>query len=83
MFDLSAPEGYLGTDAISLGDIISSPDVALKQMSYNFSQNWLQMAVAGFSVGFTTRMAKRLLRKQIANINRNVAKPLFGGDFKL
>ena len=74
--------GYGGVSEISLSDIVSTPDQAFQQMSSNFMNNWQQMAITGFMVGLTFKFTKRLLRKQIANINRNIMKPA-GLGFKL
>ena len=59
-----------GLQSISLSEIVKHPDLALPTVTSNFRQNWQEMALAGFATGLTFKFAKRILRKQISNINR-------------
>ena len=59
-----------GLQSISLSEIVRHPDTVLPAVTSNFRQNWQEMALAGFATGLTFKFAKRILRKQIANINR-------------
>ena len=70
--------GYktLGADVISLGDIASSPGLALEAFSSNFMNNYQSMAVQSIVTGLTFKFGKKLLRRPIGNINRNIMKPL-------
>ena len=72
----------VGGGAISLGDIVSSPDQAFGIVQNNFMNNYQQMAVQSIGVGIGFRVGKRLLRRPINNVNRNIFKPL-GAGFKL
>ena len=72
-----------GTDQISLGDIITEPGQAVSIMASNFQGNLLPMAVAGFTTSVGFNVGKRLLRKPISNINRNIMKPLFGSGIRM
>lgn len=72
-----------GAGEISLGDIMSEPGLALNQMSANFQNNLAPMAIAAFTTSITFRVGKRLLRKPIANINRNIMKPALGAGIRL
>ena len=67
---------YSGTDAISLADMVSSPDVAFATMSSNFENSWQAMAIKSVGIGLTFKFGKKLLRRPIANVNRNVFKSL-------
>ena len=67
---------YSGTDAISLADMVSSPDVAFSTLTSNFESNWQAMAIKSLGIGLTFRFGKKLLRRPIANVNRNVFKQL-------
>ena len=73
----------IGADAISLGDIASEPGLAFSTMANNFQSNLVPMAFAAFGTSFTFRIGKRLLRRPIANINRNIMKPALGAGIKL
>lgn len=82
----SRPEQTLtvsGAGEISLGDILSEPQLALETMSSNFQNNLAPMAIAAFTTSMTFRIGKRLLRRPINNINRNIMKPALGAGIKL
>jgi len=65
-----------GAGQISLGDIVQSPSLALDTLSSNFMSNYQNMAVQSIVTGLTFKFGKRLLRRPISNINRNIMKPL-------
>jgi len=73
----------VGAKEISLGDIVSNPGIALSEMSKNLQNNLVPMAVASLTTGVAFRFGKRLLRRPINNINRNIMKPLLGAGIKL
>lgn len=72
----------VGGESLSLGDIVSSPEMAFSVMQSNAMNNWQGMIVqsAGINIGF--RLGKRLLRRPISSVNRQIFKPL-GAGFKL
>lgn len=72
----------VGGESLSLGDIVSSPEMAFSVMQSNAMNNWQSMIVrsAGINIGF--RLGKRLLRRPISSVNRQIFKPL-GAGFKL
>ena len=72
----------VGGGAISLGDIVSAPDQAFGIVQSNFMNNYQAMAVQSLGIGISFRLGKRLLRRPISNVNRNIFKPL-GAGFKL
>jgi len=72
----------VGGGAISLGDIVSAPDQAFGIVQSNFMNNYQNMAVQSIGVGIGFKLGKRLLRRPISNVNRNIFKPL-GAGFKL
>jgi len=72
-----------GQGAISLGDIMAEPTLALDTMQANFQSNIMPMAVAAFTTSLTFRIGKKLLRRPISNINRNIMKPALGTGIKL
>lgn len=73
----------VGAGEISLGDLISEPSLAVSTMAANFQNNLAPMAIAAFGTSITFRIGKRLLRKPINNINRNIMKPALGAGIKL
>jgi len=72
-----------GQGEISLGDIMSQPQLALDTMASNFQNNLAPMAIAAFSTSMAFRIGKRVLRRPISNINRNIMKPALGAGIKL
>lgn len=66
----------VGGGSISLGDIVSQPDQAFGIIQSNVMNNWQGMIVqsAGINIGF--RLGKRLLRRPISSVNRNIFKQL-------
>ena len=80
---LANPQGWSGAGAISLGDIISEPGQALSVMASNFQSNVIPMAMQGVAVGIGFRFGKRLLRRQLSSVNRNLVKPMLGAGIRL
>jgi len=52
-------------------------------MGMNFQANILPMAIAGFTTSIGFKVGKRLLRKPIGSINRNIIVPALGAGIKL
>jgi hypothetical protein len=73
----------VGASEISLGDIVSNPGLAFGEMTKNLQSNLVPMAVQSLITGVSFRFGKRLLRRPISNINRNIMKPLLGAGIKL
>ena len=71
-----------GTDELSLADIVQNPSLALSQMGKNLQSNIVPMAVSSLLTGVTFRFGRRLLRRPIANINRNLVKPALGAGIR-
>ena len=72
-----------GANEISLGDLLSNPSLAVGTMADNLSSNIVPMAVGAATTAVTFNVGKRLLRKPINNINRNLMKPLLGAGIRL
>jgi len=62
--------------AMTLSSIVSDPGSSFDAMSANFMANYQAMAVSAIGIGITFKFAKKLLRKPIANVNRNLLKPI-------
>ena len=65
-----------GAGAMTLSSIVSDPGSSFDSMSANFMANYQAMAVSAIGIGITFKFAKKLLRKPIANVNRNLLKPI-------
>lgn len=78
--DLSVMVGH---GEISLADLMSEPGMAVTQMASNFQNNIVPMAASAFGVSVGFRIGRRLLRKPIANINRNLVVPALGRGIAL
>ena len=72
-----------GGDVLSLADITRNPGLALSEMGKNLQANIVPMAVASLVTGVSFRFGKRLLRRPIGNINRNLVKPMLGAGIRL
>lgn len=71
------PMSYRNPDqVVSLGDIINQPSLAVGALQSNFMSNYQAMAVQAFGTRLAFKFGKRLLRQPIANVNRNIMKPL-------
>ena len=81
--DMTATGEFVGTDVISLADIATEPAVALSTLAMNFQKNLLPMSLAALTTSFTFRIGKRLLRRPISNINRNLVVPALGAGIRL
>ena len=81
-FDGSGAAGGAGygmtttNGAMTLQSIVSDPGSSFDSMSANFMANYQAMAVSAIGIGITFKFAKKLLRKPISNVNRNLLKPL-------
>ena len=65
-----------GAGSMTLTSVVSDPGSSFDTMSANFMANYQAMAVSAIGIGITFKFAKKLLRKPIANVNRNLMKPL-------
>jgi hypothetical protein len=72
-----------GAGEISIGDLMKEPSMALDTMASNFQSNLAPMAIAAFGTSITFRIGKKLLRRPISNINRNIIKPALGAGIRL
>jgi len=71
-----------GAESLSLGDIVSAPEMAFSVMQANAMNNWQGMIVQSAGINIAFRLGKRLLRRPISSVNRQIFKPL-GAGFKL
>ena len=86
----NTPVGFIGFDgaggtalattnggaSVSLQSLVADPGSSFDAMQSNFMASYQNMAVQAIGIGITFKFAKKLLRKPIANVNRNMMKPL-------
>jgi len=65
-----------GSGGMTLQSIISDPGSSFDSMSSNFMNSYQAMAVSSIGIALTFKFAKKLLRRPISNVNRNLMKPL-------
>ena len=65
-----------GAEELSLSELVQHPDVAFSTMQSNFMSNYQAMAIQSLVTSFSFRFGKKLLRRPISNVNRNIMKPL-------
>ncbi len=63
---------FRGLQAISLGDILKTPQQALPQIQANLMQNWQAILVGSFMTAFAFKATKKVLRGPIGKINRGL-----------
>jgi len=72
-----------GAGEISLADIMSEPTLAISTMTDNFQKNMLPMAFAAFGISITFRIGRRLLRRPLASVNKNLITPALGKGIRM
>ena len=65
-----------GAGQLSLSEIITHPTTAFTGMQANFMANYQTMAVQAIGIGVGFKVARKLLRRPISNVNRNIMSPL-------
>ena len=73
----------VGAGEISLGDIMSNPSLALSTIAQMFRSNLLSMSLAAFTTSITFRIGRRMLRRPLASVNKNLVKPVLGAGIRL
>ena len=65
-----------GAEQLTLTEIVTNPGVALSGMQMNFMSNYQNMAVQAITINLGFKLGKRLLRKPINTVNRELITPL-------
>ena len=65
-----------GAGQLSLSEIITHPTTAFTSMQASFMANYQTMAVQAIGIGVGFKVARKLLRRPISNVNRNIMSPL-------
>ncbi len=82
VFQTALTTGYTsstGADKITLREVFSNPTVGFAVTQANLFNNWQSMMVKSIGWGIGMKVGKKLMRRPIANINRNIFKPLAMG----
>lgn len=70
---------YVNKDgAITLQEIIATPDLALMAVMDNAKANIIPMAMASIATGVSFRILKSVLRRPLSNVQRNLINPFLG-----
>ena len=79
VFQTALTTGYTsstGADKITLREMFNNPTVGFAVTQANLFNNWQSMMVKSIGWGIGMKVGKKLMRRPIANINRNIFKPL-------
>ena len=74
--------GFVSGAGIGIRELIQDPE-ALGQVADNVQANLPTMLMQSLTVGVTERVFKSVMRRPLANVNRNIVKPLLGAGVKL
>jgi len=69
--------GGYGGSAYGIAELIADPNL-FANVADNAQKNAVSMAIQGATIGVGFRMFKKLLRRPISNVNRNIFTPLLG-----
>jgi hypothetical protein len=72
-----------GANPLSLRDIMQDPGFAANAILGRGQANLVSMAVQAATVSVGMRLFKRLLRRPLSNIQRNLVKPALGAGVRL
>jgi len=72
-----------GANPLSLADIVGNPGFAANAIIGRGRANALGMAMQAATVSVSMRLFKRLLRRPLANVQRNLIKPALGAGVRL
>jgi hypothetical protein len=72
-----------GANPLSLRELINNPEFAANAVIGRGRANALNMAMQAATVSISMRLFKRLLRRPLSNIQRNLIKPAIGAGVRL
>ena len=70
MWSITPISGYAGVAALSLRDLMDSPEQAFQQIEANLRNHWVELLVASTIFTASAKFGKRALRGPINNANR-------------
>ena len=65
-----------GAEELTLSEIITHPTAAFMGMQTNFMANYQTISVQAIGIGVGFKVARKLLRRPINNVNRNIFREL-------
>jgi len=72
-----------GQGQISMGDLMTEPSMALDTMAANLQSNLIPMALASFTTSISFRVGRKILRRPLSSITRNILHPVFGKGVRM
>tara|TARA_Y100000004_G_C8875684_1_gene395292 strand:+ start:640 stop:945 length:306 start_codon:yes stop_codon:yes gene_type:complete len=70
---------YVNKDgAITLSEIVATPDLALMAVMDNAKANLIPMVLASAGTAVSFRILKSVLRRPLSNVQRNLINPFLG-----
>ena len=72
-----------GQGQISMGDLMTEPSMALDTMAANLQANLIPMALASFTTSISFRVGRKILRRPLSSITRNILHPVFGKTVRM
>ena len=80
------PKGYgsaIGADRITLRELLDDPGFVAATVVGRGQANMIPMAISAATVSVGMRLFKRMLRRPLSNIQRNLVKPALGAGVRL
>lgn len=74
--------GGLGGSGQSISELINDPSL-IAVMAQRGSQNFSKIVIQSFMTGIAFRFGRRIMRRQLSSISRNLIKPALGAGVRL
>lgn len=74
--------GFVSGPGLGIKELIDDPS-ALNSVLSNAQKQLPNMLMQSFMLGITERVFKQVMRKPLANVNRNIVVPLLGRQVRL
>jgi hypothetical protein len=74
--------GGLGGSGQSIAEVIKDPSLIMV-MANRGSENFVNIVAQSFVTGLMFRFGKRLMRRQLSSINRNLVRPALGAGVRI
>lgn len=75
--------GFVSGPAIGIKELLDPGSGSFGQIVDNLSANLPNMLIQSVILGVTERVFKSVMRRPLANVNRNIVKPLLGAGVRL
>ena len=74
--------GFVSGPALGIKELVEDP-TALNSVLANAQKQLPNMLIQSLMLGVTERIFKQVMRRPLANVNRNIVKPLLGAQIRL